>query len=313
MRAMRIPVLIAAEVDRELVDRMRRDERFEVRYLPSRTENELIARVPGARVLVTRHYNAITARVLGAAREAELIVQGTSGLDNIDASATSRGIQVAGVPGENANAVAELVLGFMIALTRTVPAYDRMVRAGVWKRDDCSTRSELRAHPLGIIGLGRVGSRVVSLAAAFGMEARAYDPYLSAEEIRSRGAEKEEQLDDLLARSRILTVHVPLTAETSGMIGEREIALLPTAAFVINTARGAVIDPDALVAAVLSGHLAGIALDVFEDEPPEVGWPDDPRILLTPHIAGCSRESKRSIGRAVYRIICERYGFEPIS
>ncbi len=307
----KIPVLIAADVDRELLDRIGRDARFAVEYRPVRTEQELAAAVGMAEVLVTRHHNRVTARVLDAAARLRAIVQGTSGLDNIDAAAAARGVTIVGLPGENANAVAELSIGLMIALTRTVPSYDRMVRGGGWNRDDCSTRRELRAHRLGIVGIGRVGRRVARLAAAFGIESFAYDPYVDAVEIAARGAAKIESLAFLLESADILTLHVPLTDETRGMIAAAEIARLPRGGFIINTARGEVLDRDAAIAAVRENRLGGIAMDVYGEEPPADAWPDDPRIILTPHIAGCTREAKASIGRGVYAKICELYGFEP--
>ncbi|HVR42167.1 MAG TPA: NAD(P)-dependent oxidoreductase [Thermoanaerobaculia bacterium] len=308
---MAIRILVAADVGAELLDRLAADDRFEVDFRPTRTEDDLAEAVRDAAVLVTRHHNRITSRVLEAASQLRVIVQGTSGLDNIDPGARHRGISVIGLPGENANAVAELVIGSMIALTRTVPSYDRMMRAGVWNREDCATRRELRGHRLGIVGLGRVGGAVARLARAFGVDARAYDPYLGEAEMDRRGATKVSSLAGLLRDSDVLTLHVPLTSETRGMIGAREIALLPPGAFVINTARGEVIDRAALLAALARNELGGIALDVYGDEPPADRWPDDPRIVLTPHIAGCTREAKAAIGRAVYAKICEHFGLEP--
>ncbi|HEY5609703.1 MAG TPA: NAD(P)-dependent oxidoreductase [Thermoanaerobaculia bacterium] len=292
-------LLIAAEVDRTLLDRVRGDARFDVVHSPTADETSLAATVGEAEILVTRYHNKVTSRVLDAATRLELIIQGTSGLDNIDLDAAARrGIRVLGLPGENANAVAELVIGHMIALTRTVPAYDAMMRAGVWQREDCATRRELRGYCAGIVGLGRVGGRVAHLARAFGVEVHAYDPYVAAAD--------RATLDELLASSEILTLHVPLTDETRRMIGARELDRLPRGAFVINTSRGEVLDAAALLDRLASGHLAGAALDVYDEEPPRgVVWPEDRRLILTPHIAGCSAESKASIGRLIYERICE--------
>src|SRR5205085_11048600 len=160
-------LLIAADVDRAFIDRITRDERFDVRHQPVGTADELASPIGDAEILVTRAYNDVTRHVLDAAPQLELIAQGTSGTDNIDEAAVrERGIHVISLPGENANAVAELVIGFMIALTRTVPFYDRQMRDGVWQRDDCATRYELGHFRLGIIGLGQVGGRVARMAAA---------------------------------------------------------------------------------------------------------------------------------------------------
>ncbi|MFN2441845.1 MAG: NAD(P)-dependent oxidoreductase [Thermoanaerobaculia bacterium] len=304
---MRTRVLIAADVDPVLLDLLTSDGRFDVDYHPCRDEAELAARIAGASVLVSRHHNTIGPAAFAGADSLRVIVQGTSGLDNIDAdTAAARGVRIIGVPGENANAVAELVVGHLIALTRTVPLYSGMVRRGEWIREDCSTRRELSGYRLGIVGIERVGTRVSQLASGFGMAIAAYDPYLSSEQIRERGARRVETLDALLGQSDILTLHVPLNAETRGMVDRKAIGTLPPGAFVVNTSRGAVVDQEALLSALSSGRLGGVAMDVFEKEPPAgAEWPSGDRLILTPHVAGCSKEAKESISRAVYLRICE--------
>lgn len=304
-------VFVAAPVDALLIERLQTDARIDLDYRPASDEASLAAGTRAAQVLVTRYHNRVTSGVLDGASTLELIVQGTSGLDNIDlAVAAQRGVTVVGIPGENANAVAEWVVGAMIALTRTIPHYDRSLRRGLWEREDCATRRELRSHRLGIIGIGRVGSLVARLARAFGMQPRAYDPYVPPEEVTGRGAAKIESLEELLRWSEILTLHVPLTGETAGMIGAAQLDLLPAGAVVINSARGPVLDQAAALQRLQSHHLGGLALDVFEREPP-LGerWPDDPRLIVTPHIAGCSRESKESIALTIYDRIRGFYGW----
>src|SRR5579884_2499313 len=173
-------MVIAADVDRSLHERAAADGRFEIADRPVKTEEELAGIVGDCDVLVTRSFNRVTRRVIDAAPRLELIAQGTSGTDNIDADAArERGITILNLPGANADAVAELVIGFMIAMTRTVPAYTREVVRGAWNRDDCATRHELRHYRLGIIGLGEVGRRVARLAAAFRMQVSAVDPYIA--------------------------------------------------------------------------------------------------------------------------------------
>jgi D-3-phosphoglycerate dehydrogenase / 2-oxoglutarate reductase len=293
-------ILVAADVDRSLDERARGDSRFAVTRRPVRTEAELAEIVGEAEVLVTRAYNKVTRRVLDAAPRLELIAQGTSGIDNIDLDAArERGIRVIHMPGVNANAVAELVLGFMISLTRTVPFYTREVVRGAWSRDDCAARHELRHFRAGIVGLGHVGSLVAKYARVFGMEVHAYDPYVEEARVQS--------LDELLAMTDILTLHVPLTAETRKMIGAREIAKLARGSYLINASRGEVLDQDAALEALRAGHLAGVALDVFDPEPPAGGFPDDPRLVLTPHVGGCSYEVKTSVGGQLFEKIAEHY------
>jgi D-3-phosphoglycerate dehydrogenase len=297
---MRKTLLIAADVDRSLFERAEADGRFEVVHRPVRSEDELAAIVGEAQVLVTRAYNKVTRRVLEAAPRLELIAQGTSGIDNIDLDAArERGVQVIHMPGVNANAVAELVLGFMIAMTRTVPFYTREVVQGRFERDDCATRHELGHYRLGIVGLGQVGTLVARLAGAFGMNVLAYDPYVEAARAGS--------LRELLAATDILTMHVPLTAETRRMVGAAELALLPRGSYVINASRGEVLDQDAALDALREGHLAGLALDVFEPEPPGRAFPDDPRLILTPHVGGCSYEVKTTVGGRLYERIVAFY------
>jgi D-3-phosphoglycerate dehydrogenase len=302
-------LLIAADVDRSLLTRAHEDGRFEIIDRPVKSEEELAGIVGDCEILVTRSYNRVSERVLDAAPRLELLAQGTSGTDNIDMeSARRRGITVINMPGENANAVAELVIGFLIALTRTVPAYDRGMRTGRWDRDDCATRHELRHHRLGIVGLGQVGMRVSRLAAAFGMQVTAFDPYISDDDFRQRGAARATSLDALLRNSDIITLHVPFTPETRGMIGREQIALLPPGAIVINAARGEILDVDAAIEALARNAISGLALDVYDPEPPVRSWPDDPRLILTPHIAGCTTEAKSAIGAKLYEKIVAYYG-----
>ncbi|MEO8215961.1 MAG: NAD(P)-dependent oxidoreductase [Acidobacteriota bacterium] len=306
-------VFVAADVGASLLDRILADERFDTRYEVLRSHDELVDRVGDAEALVTRHHNRVDSSVFAAAPELRLLAQGTSGLDNIDLAAADRNnVTVLGLPGQNANAVAELVLAHMIALTRSVAEYNEMVRAGKWERDSCVQRRELRSYTLGIVGLGRVGGRVATIARHFGVAVTAYDPYLREPAFADREARRSSTLEELLASSEILTLHVPLTEETRGMIGAAQLDSLPSGAFVINTCRGPVLDLQALFDRIDDHRIAGAALDVYDPEPPEgLRWPDRTKLILTPHIAGCSRESKASIGAMLYDRICKFFGLEP--
>lgn len=273
-------VFIAADVEPRLLELLRADERF-----------ALIDDLAHAEVLITRTVNKVDAAMLDRAPGLRVIAQGTSGVDNIDLDAASaRGIEVINLPGVNANAVAELVIGHIIALTRTVPLYVREVTNGQWQRGDCATRHELRHYRLGIIGLGNVGSRVARMARTFGMQVRACDPYV---------AEADATLDDVLGCD-VITLHVPLTNETRNMIGASEIASMPRGAILINAARGEVLDLDAALSALANDHLGGLAIDVFAPEPPSRAFPDDPRLIVTPHIAGCTFEAKNDAAELLY-------------
>jgi D-3-phosphoglycerate dehydrogenase len=297
-------VVIAADVDRSFDERAQGDERFEIVRRPVKSEEALAEVVGDAQVLVTRAYNKVTRRVLNAAPNLELITQGTSGIDNVDLDAAAeRGIRVIHMPGVNANAVAELVLGFMISLTRTVPFYTSEVVRGAFGRDDCATRHELAHYRVGIVGHGNVGSLVSRLASAFGMRCYAYDPFITDFGAATRVA----TLEELLATTDILTLHVPLTPETRTMIGAQQLAALAPGSYLINACRGEVLDLDAALAALASNHLAGVALDVFDPEPPNRTFPNDPRLILTPHIAGCSWEVKTTVGGKLFEKIAAFY------
>ncbi len=301
-------LLVAADVDRSLHERAAADARFEIIDRPVRTEAELAAIVSDCDILVTRSFNRVTRAVIERASRLELIAQGTSGTDNIDhTAARERGIAILNLPGANADAVAELVIGFMIALTRTVPAYTRELVRGIWNRDDCATRHELRHHHLGIAGLGEVGQRVACLATAFGMRVQAVDPYITDRDFAERGAARVHSLEELLRTSDIVSLHVPLTVETRRMIGGQQLAVMPRGSILINVARGEVLDQNAALAALRSNHLAGLALDVFDPEPPTGGLLDDPRLILTPHIGGCTFEAKAAIGAKLYEKIVAFY------
>ena len=275
-------VFIAADVEPRLVELLRGDDRF-----------SLIDDLAEAEVLITRTINRVDIAMLERAPRLRYIAQGTAGIDNIDVEgAKARGIEVINLPGVNANAVAELVIGHIIALTRTIPQYVRELTHGKWQRSDCATRHEMRHYKLGIVGLGNVGTRVARLARAFGMQVRACDPYVAEAEVAS--------LDELLATSNIVTLHVPLTDETRLMIGAQEIASMPRGSILINAARGEVLDLDAALAALASNHLGGLAVDVFDPEPATRTFPDDPRLIVTPHIAGCTFEAKNDAATLLY-------------
>lgn len=290
------------------MERAAADPRFEVTLKPVKSEADLLQIVGDAEILVTRAYNRVSRQVISGAPHLELIAQGTSGTDNIDdEAARERGIPIISLPGENANAVAELVIGWMLSLTRTVPFYTREVAAGKWPRDDCATRHEMAFHRLGIVGLGQVGRRVARLAGAFGMNVAAFDPYLADEDFAARGATRVHSLNELLAMSDIVTVHVPLSAETRRMIAAPEISRMRRGSILINAARGEIVEEKAALEALASSHLDGLAFDVFEPEPPGRKFPDDPRLILTPHIAGCSHECKTAIGAKLFEKISAFY------
>lgn len=217
-------------------------------------------------------------------------------MDNIDIRhARSLGIDVINAPEAPADSVAELTIGLMISLARKIPVLDRCEKGG-W-RGEWALGRELRGKTLGIIGLGRIGSRVAIAAKALGMRVVAYDPYIDKGKAERVGAELKSSLDELLKTCDFLSIHVPLNDETRGMIGARELSLMKKESYLINTSRGAVVDEKALFDALASGKLAGAALDVLTEEPPV----DNPllklkgKVLITPHIGGFAVEAQRRI------------------
>lgn len=238
----------------------------------------------------------ISRDVIDEMNKCRIIVTASVGLDHIDLkAASSRGVYVSNVPGYCAEEVADHTIGLMIALTRKMLILNKSTRAGRW--DDWEAAEpvfRLRGRTLGIVGLGRIGTAVALRAKAHGLEVITYDPYIPIGRDASIGV-KSVDFESLLRESDIVSMHVPLTDETRHMIGRGEFEKMKHGVFIINTARGAVIDTKALVDALNSGKVAGAGLDVFEKEPPD---PDDPllrmgTVFVTPHTGFLSVESQR--------------------
>jgi len=222
-----------------------------------------------------------------------------AGFDQVDlGAATEQGILVVNAPGANADSVAELVMGFIVALLRRVPEGDRHVRErGGWREDRFVGR-ELRSQVLGVVGIGNVGGRVARLAQAFGARVITCDPYIDHTRIPAH-VERVEY-EDLLQRADIITYHVPLSDETRNMLDTRTLRFTKRGVLVLNTSRGGVVNEDALADGLASGHVAGAALDVFEVEPPAKSRPrvlDQPNVIVSPHIGGSTVESLENVAR----------------
>lgn len=257
------------------------------------TEEELIGRIPGIDAFIAG-VDPITARVLDAADRLKVIAKHGVGVDNIDlAAAAARGI-VVGVAGDVIrDSVADLTFGLILALARCIPQSDASLKAGQWKR---YLGTELRGKVLGIVGLGRIGKGVCERAKGFGMEVIATDVYQDTASTEQWNVEFVE-LDDLLIRADFVTVHAPLLDATRALIGAPELACMKSTAYLINTARGGLVDEAALAEALSAGKLAGAAADVFVQEPPG----DHPLLRLdnfiaTPHVGGYTAEGQRRMG-----------------
>ncbi|HSQ23973.1 MAG TPA: phosphoglycerate dehydrogenase [Pyrinomonadaceae bacterium] len=261
---------------------------------------ELLTAVADSEGLVVRSETKVTADVMDAARNLRVIGRAGVGVDNIDVSAaTARGIVVMNAPDGNTITTAEHTIALLVALARNVPQANTSVKAAKWERKRF-IGAELHGKTLGIVGLGRIGRAVASRARAFGMKIVAHDPFIAAEQARELEIESAS-LDEVFSRADFLTVHTPLTNETRGIVGREAFAMMKAGARVINCARGGLIDEAALHEAIISGKIAGAALDVFEQEPPRAGHPllGLEEVIVTPHLGASTTEAQEGVAFTV--------------
>jgi D-3-phosphoglycerate dehydrogenase len=253
---------------------------------------ELLQVIGDYDALVVRSRTRVTAQVFESAERLKVVGRAGVGVDNIDLEAAGvHGVTVVNAPTSTSLAVAELTLALMLALARHIPRADAGMKAGTWLKQDL-TGSELHGKTLGILGLGRIGAQVGLRAAAFGMRVLGYDPLIPPDEIARRGAEPVP-LEDLYASSDYLSLHLPLTDETSQMVGAAAFGRMKPGVRIICAARGGILDEAALLRALESGRVAGAALDVFASEPP--GATDlvrHPDVIVTPHIGAQTAEAQ---------------------
>ena len=256
----------------------------------------LAAALADADALVVRSAVQVDDALMEKAPKLRVIGRAGVGVDNIDAeAATRRGIVVMNTPGANAVAVAELTIGLMLALARKLPAANASMHAGKWEKKNLQG-AELRGKTLGILGLGRIGLEVAKRARGFGLEILGSDPFVSSAVAREAGI-KLVTLDELIAGSDYLTLHVGLTPQTTGVINAKTLAKMKKGVRIINCARGELIEDTDLVAALKSGQVAGAALDVFAVEPPkESPYFELDNVILTPHVAGSTGEAQEAVG-----------------
>ncbi len=244
---------------------------------------------------MVRSRTRVTAELLEQARRLKVVVRVGVGLDNVDVEAASRrGILVTNTPQATTDSVAEHTLALMLALVRQVVDAAVSLREGRWEKKRFVGR-ELSGKVLGVVGLGRIGSAVARRARALGMEVVAYSPSRPVERARALGVDLAVSLEELYGRADVLTLHVPLTPQTRGMIGAQSFAQMKDGVFLVNCSRGGVVDEQALLEALESGKVAGAALDVFEVEPPPPDHPllRHPRVIATPHVAAQTEEAQR--------------------
>ncbi len=285
-------VLIADKIAQVGIDLLA--DNFDVTVKTGMNEDELCAVIGDFEAIVVRSATKVTTQVIDAAPKLRVIARAGAGLDNVDtATAKARGIEVVNSPDANTRAVAEHTMGLILALARHLPEADYSLKHGQWKKS-ALLGTGLYGKTLGLIGFGRIGREVARRALAFGMRVlvnqRRRTPELDLE-----GDVQSVDLIDLLKQSDIVSIHVPLRPETVGLIGEKELSVIKKGAYLINTARGSIVDEQALLAALESGRIAGAALDVFTEEPAvDSAIVQHPRVIATPHIAASTADAQQA-------------------
>jgi len=265
---------------------------FEIDYEPKISNEDLLSKVENYDALVIRSRTKVDAAVIARGTRLKLVARSGSGVDNIDLrAANARGVEVVSSPEALVEAVAEHVIGLMLALARSIPAADALMKAGQWEKERF-VGIELKGKTLGIAGLGRIGRRVAEVARVIGMTLLGYDVIeVPQETLVSLGCRMVD-LDTLFASSDFITLHVPLTSETRRMVDQRRISLMKRGSYIINTSRGEVIDEAALARALRAEEIGGAALDVFENEPAVGAIIAAPNLISTPHIGGQTKDSQ---------------------
>lgn len=284
---------------------------FDIEYVANMPRADILARLPEFDALITRSRTKVDRELLEAAGpRLKVIGRGGVGVDNIDLEACSRrGILVLNAPESNNVSAAELAVMHLMAAARGLTRSDARTRSGVWDRKFLGI--ELKDKTLGIVGLGRIGSIVAGRAQGLRMNVVAFDPYVPDSKFERQDVRRAASLDELLSQVDFLTVHTPLTDETTGMIGARELALLKPGAIAVNAARGGIIDEAALAASLHSGHLFAAGLDVFVEEPPTADHPllAAPNLGVTAHLGANTFEAQERVGAEIVgRVLAALHG-----
>ena len=291
-------VLVSDPISEKGVDALRSAPEISVDVNTGLKPDELLKIIGDYHGLVVRSQTKVTAEVFAAAKNLKAIGRAGVGVDNIDrAAATDHGVVVMNTPSGNTISTAEHAFSLMLSLARNIPQAHATVIAGKWDRKSFEG-VELFGKRLAILGMGRIGTEFAKRAQAFGIVVVAYDPFLTAARAQSLKVELAETPDLALTGADLVTLHVPLTPETQHIINARRIALLNKGALVVNCARGGLVDEAAAKAALDSGHLGGIALDVFEVEPPPADFPlfSAKKAVFTPHLGASTAEAQENVG-----------------
>jgi D-3-phosphoglycerate dehydrogenase len=296
----RFTVLVTDKVSEAGLAPLRADDRFDIIKIDDSSEPEFREALSVAHGLIVRSATKVRADLLATATCLQVIGRAGVGVDNIDlTAATERGIAVMNAPAGNTVSAAELTMALILAMVRRVPAADASMRSGDWTRS-AFKGAELRGRTLGLIGAGRIGGEVARRCRAFGMEVIAHDPFLTSDRARELGV-RSGSLDDVLTQADVLSLHVPLTDSTHNMIDADALASMKPGAFLVNVARGGVVDEAALAESLEAGQLAGAALDVFAQEPLEEGSPlrGAPNLVLTPHLGASTAEAQELVATEI--------------
>ncbi|MBB1256259.1 phosphoglycerate dehydrogenase [Streptomyces alkaliterrae] len=294
-------VLIAEELSPATIDALGPD--FEIRHCNGADRGELLSAIADVDAILIRSATKVDAEAVAAARRLRVVARAGVGLDNVDVSAaTKAGVMVVNAPTSNIVTAAELACGLIVATARNIPQANAALKGGEWKRSKY-TGVELSEKILGVVGLGRIGVLVAQRMSAFGMKIVAYDPYVQPARAAQMGV-KLVTLDELLEVSDFITVHLPKTPETLGLIGDEALRKVKPSVRVINAARGGIVDEDALAAALKDGRVAGAGLDVYATEP----CTDSPlfafdQVVATPHLGASTGEAQEKAGVAVARSV----------
>jgi D-3-phosphoglycerate dehydrogenase len=297
-----VRVLVTEPLSERGLDLLGRD--FQVDVRTDLASGGLAQAIGPYEALVVRSQTQVTAEVIEAAQNLKVIARAGIGLDNVDVdAATRRGVIVANAPQSNIVSAAEHTIALLLAQARNIPQANAALKSGTWDRARYQG-VELQGKTLGVVGLGRVGALVAQRAAAFGMRVIAFDPYVPKERAKEMGIELMPTLEALLVQTDFITLHLPRTPDTEGLIGERELALVKEGARLVNTARGGIVDEAALAKALEEGRLGGAALDVFAEEPAtESSLFAFDNVVVTPHLGASTNEAQDKAGTSVAEMV----------
>ncbi|MCU1575280.1 MAG: 3-phosphoglycerate dehydrogenase, partial [Micrococcaceae bacterium] len=294
-------VLLAEELSPATVEALGPD--FEIRQCDGADRSQLLSAIADVDAILVRSATQVDAEAIAAAKNLKVIARAGVGLDNVDIkSATQAGVMVVNAPTSNIVSAAELTIGHILSLARHIPAASSALKNGEWKRSKY-TGTELFEKKLGIIGLGRIGALIAARAQGFEMEILAYDPYVTSARAAQLGVQLVT-LDELLEQSDFITIHMPKTPETVGMISTEAFAKMKDTAYIINVARGGLVDETALHEALEAGEIAGAGIDVFVQEPStDLPFFGRDNVVVTPHLGASTDEAQEKAGVSVARSV----------